>query len=281
MQSNRIALIVAIILGLVAVVAVHAYVKRVRENYAYMMEGIKVLVATEDLPAGEKIDPGDVAAKQVPRRYVLAQAVLATDVAEVYGAKLSAPVRKGDQVLWSAVGGKLEKGLARLIPDGERAVTISVTDVTSVGSMILPNDHVDVVGTFTVTRPPEAGAILPGTTREQLQTEIATITILQNVTVLAVGNIMGGAVGLPEKVRQSYGTVALSLTPSEAELVVFAQNHGELTLVLRSDEDLSILEEVPRINFDYLVEHVAMVTKERGGRIPGTTFIKGGKVDVK
>lgn len=281
MQSNRVALIVAVVLGLVAVVAVHAYVKRIRENYAYMMEGIRVLVAAEDLPAGSKIEPGDVAAKTVPRRYVLQQAVLASDAQEVYGATLSMPVRKGDQILWSMVGGKLEKGLARLVPDGERAVTISVTDVTGVAGLILPNDHVDVIGTFTVTRPPEAGAILPGTRREQLQTELATITILQNVTVLAVGNVMGGTVGLPEKVRQSYGTVTLALTPAEAELVVFAQNYGELSLVLRNDEDLSIMEEVPRVNFDYLVDHVAEVTKERGDRIPGTTFIRGGRIDVE
>ncbi|AGS24769.1 pilus assembly Flp-type CpaB-like protein (plasmid) [Rhizobium etli] len=81
------------------------------------------------------------------------------------------------------------------------------------------------------------------------RTRVVTRTFLQNVKVLAVG-----AATTPEgavtKANSSYNHVTVEVTPSEAEMLIFAmgQANGSLNLVLRNPTDNSV-EELPSINW--------------------------------
>jgi pilus assembly protein CpaB len=85
---------------------------------------------------------------------------------------------------------------------------------------------------------------MPGTT------ELVTMTILQDVLVLATGQetastYTGG--------QSSYSMVTLQVTPHEAEVLTFAeQMRGRLTLSLRNPEDLHYEKELQQINFNQI-----------------------------
>src|SRR6266852_5204850 len=67
-----------------------------------------------------------------------------------------------------------------------RAVTIDVQEKTAVGLWVRPNDHVDVIGNF---RDPE---------NQQLK----TVTLLQNVVVLATGRITANTTYVPDEEKK-------------------------------------------------------------------------------
>jgi pilus assembly protein CpaB len=134
-----------------------------------------------------------------------------------------------------------------------RAMSISVSGAASVSNMVRPSDRVDVLGTFTLPSKTMAG-----------ETELVTLTILQNVVVLATGqetteSFSGGGA--------NYSTVTLEVTPSEAEVLTFAeQMRGRLTLTLRSPTDTSFEEALPSVNFEDIRGKLEDMNRERQNR---------------
>jgi pilus assembly protein CpaB len=123
-----------------------------------------------------------------------------------------------------------------------RALSISVSGAASVSGMVQPNDRVDVLGTFSF---PAEGV--------QGEMESVTLTVLQDVTVLAVGNQLSRRP--TDRARRSggYSTVTLEITPREAELLVFAEQvKGRLVLSLRNASDVSFESDLPSVNFEQL-----------------------------
>ncbi|MBX4867180.1 MULTISPECIES: Flp pilus assembly protein CpaB [Rhizobium] len=81
------------------------------------------------------------------------------------------------------------------------------------------------------------------------RTRVVTRTFLQNVKVLAVGAATTPQ-GAVTKANSSYNHVTVEVTPSEAEMLIFAmgQANGRLNLVLRNPADNSV-EDLPSINW--------------------------------
>src|SRR5207247_538014 len=90
-----------------------------------------------------------------------------------------------------------------------------------------PGDHVDVLGTF----------------RDPHSEELVSLTLLQNVIILATGRIGGQtdrrALSETEK---AYATVTLQVLPEAAEMLVLAQDLGTLYPSLRNPDDNQIEE---------------------------------------
>ena len=106
-------------------------------------------------------------------------------------------------------------GLAPVIPEGMRAVSLRVNEVVGVSGFVLPGMRVDILVTGS---PPDD--------RDRM-----TATILQNVLVLSAGQQMeADAQGRAMNVR----TVTLLVTPEQAEKVTLAANRGQVHLVLRN-----------------------------------------------
>jgi pilus assembly protein CpaB len=129
------------------------------------------------------------------------------------------PIRKGEFVvadqLASENGGA---GLPALIPSGMRAVAVRVNDVTSVNGFAVPGARVDVLATGNVRGSEER----------------STITLLQNIAVLASGQkIERSATGEPQN-----ATVVTLLVPREdAEKLALATQEAHIQLVLRNPLD--------------------------------------------
>jgi pilus assembly protein CpaB len=109
-------------------------------------------------------------------------------------------------------------GLAAKIPAGMRAISVRSDEIVGVAGFLLPGTHVDVLMTYRSVNSPE----------------LQTVTVLQDVVVLAAGQqIQPQADGKPNSVN----VVTLLLKPEDAEKLVLATSLGGIHFVLRNGAD--------------------------------------------
>ena len=141
------------------------------------------------------------------------------------------------------------------IQRGMRAVSIPVSGETAVSGLVRPNDHVDILGTFTFDSKTQPGEV-----------ETVTFTVIQDVTVLATGQETARTElsGMNARKRSSYNTVTISVYPAEAELLAFAMNvKGSLALSLRHPEDVTAMPSTPPIDFQKLQDELPRLNEKR------------------
>ena len=254
MIKQKIVLIAAIVAGVLAFVLSGAYLRGERARLSKGAESLDVVVAAHDLPAGSVLKKDDLLSGSILKRQADSRVIRTTEFREIIGKKLLFSIDRGKAILWTDVDVPLkgEGGLAETITPQMRAVSISVDAVASVSAMVKPNDRVDVLGTFTL---PASNGLA--------EVETVTLTMLQDVTVLAVGQTMAKKMPVPGErtvtAPKAYNTITFEVTPREAELLVFAQSvRGHLTLTLRHPTDVSYLGDLPTVDF----EHVRTKLKE-------------------
>jgi len=116
-------------------------------------------------------------------------------------------------------------GLAFSLGPGERAVTIAVTEVSSVGGMVRPGDRVDVIVTVDIApRDPNQ----PKTTY--------TTTLLSDIRILATGQRLSPE-DKKDKKESGFQHVTLAVTPPQAQKLVLAAERGSIRLALRFPTD--------------------------------------------
>lgn len=242
-MKDKLILLAAVIAGILAFVLTHQYLSREREKLYEGAEKVKVLVALRDLPAGAVLRGAeDLAMKSVFKSAVGSNVVRPDDLGLVVNKSLLYSLEAGEPLWWSYIDMPRDRrgGLAPRIQSGMRAVSIAVGGEAAVSGLVQPNDHVDILGTFTFA-----------SETDPTVTESVTLTVLQDVTVLATGRELADS--LPSSRRGGYSAVTLEVTPREAELLVFAQHvRGQLFLTLRNHEDVSFESNLPSVNFEHL-----------------------------
>jgi pilus assembly protein CpaB len=178
---------------------------------------VEIAVATRDLKPGSTIDPASVRLAGWPREDLPAGAM--SDLKQVEGHITKQSVLQNQPLVSEMLlqPGKTGGVLPFLIPDGMRAMSISVTPVTDMAGMVLPHNRVDVLVTSGET----------GGSSER------TRIVLQNVEVLAVQTTLDSADNAP----QHADVVTLLVTPSEAERLGAASHLGTLQLAMRNYSD--------------------------------------------
>jgi pilus assembly protein CpaB len=243
--------VISIVVGILAFLLARQYISsRVRaldEFKEDILRKTRVLVVTgaaDDLPKGAKIGQNDLAKVNIDQRNA-SKAVPIDQAGSLIGRKLQMPVRKGEPIFWMEIEGGAEAGLtlAPLIQPKLRAISIPVAGASAVSGMVQPGDYIDILGTFTLPSKKTAG-----------ETEVATLTLLQNVTVLATGQKLAkSAAEQRGAAAASYSSVTIEVTPREAELLVFAQQlQGRLTMTLRNPGDNSDERDLPEVNFEHI-----------------------------
>jgi pilus assembly protein CpaB len=180
---------------------------------------VKVVVANRDIARGEPVSGDRFAIREVPVEYVHAAAVRPDRFGQFAGARLAAPLKKGEPLL----DVHLESASAvfsATLEHGNRALTTEVDEVNSISGMLRPSDHIDLMVT----------ARGSGTNSSE-----TTFTLLSNVEVLATGKATRRRDGSNES--HVYTTITLSVQPDDAERIVVAKNSGKLTAVLRNPDD--------------------------------------------
>ena len=232
-------IIIAGVLGFIATLLINFYIQQqTEEAKRRVLAGQKmmtsVIIAKRDIPAGTMIEE-DMLREETVRREQL-QPSAATTVARVLNKIAMAPIAKGEQVLLNkiTISGQ-EVSLSAKVPRGKRALTIPVDNIASVGGMLRPGDHVDILGMVPI---PQINA------EGKQVVQMSTIPLFQDVLILAVGQEYTSAPSAERSARAA-PTITFALTPEEANLVAFVQEQGRIRLVLRSPEDTKIQPPVP------------------------------------
>ncbi len=177
----------------------------------------RYVAASEPLEAGALLKPASLQLVDWPASSPLIGGF--TKIDDVAGRIVLYPLPKGEPILerqLAAAGSGA--GLTANIPPGMRAISVRSDEVVGVAGFLLPGAHVDVLMTF-------HSAIAP---------EPRTLTVLQDVVVLAVGQQSHPQ---PDGKPMSVNVVTLLLKPEDAEKVVLATSLGVIYFVLRNGAD--------------------------------------------
>jgi pilus assembly protein CpaB len=264
-MKNRWILVAAVLVGLLSFWMTHEFLQAERRRLYEGAEKIRVLAAAQDLPAGTMLEFSDIGTKSVFKSAVGRKVMLPEEVDRILGKKLLLPLERGDPIQWSDVElpEAMRGGLAPTISPGMRALSLPISGHAAVSGLVQPNDRVDILATFTWPSP-----------QDPAQFETVTLTLLQNVTILATGTILAKpAYGEPAPRRsRGYSTVTVEVTLREAELLVFAEHaRGQMKLALRNPEDVGIIRDVPEVNFDFLVKELPKLNTERQDTLSRTS----------
>ena len=262
-MRDKIVPIASVIVGVIAFILTSQYLasqrralQRERERLYEGATQIKVIVAAHDIPSGTVLKQEDLGKMNMFKSSVGDRAVMPEQAEMLVGKRTLFKIQQRDPVFWSDIAGGSPDylSLASTVQHGMRALSLQISGAAAVSSMVQPNDRVDVLGTFQF---PSKEA--PG------QMESVTITVLQDVTVLATGQTMAKQQSARMGRNASgYSTVTLEVTPKEAELLVFAQqSSGRLTLSLRNTSDVSFEKELPSINFSHIENHLPEMNLNR------------------
>ncbi len=193
-------------------------------------KGPKVLVAQRALPVGTIITADAIAYQDWPKDMVRDAYFVdgAVDMNKLTGTVVRFAVTAGQPLTQGALVAPGDRGfLAAALGAGMRAITIPVSDKSSVAGFVFPGDHVDLMLTQKVN-PTSEGDNLPLAVTE---------TILRNLRVLATDQSPDSQTTDGKTVVRTFHTVTLEVTPRIAEKIEVAQTVGTLGLVLRSIAD--------------------------------------------
>jgi len=239
MLKGKTPLIVALVLGLLAGVVAYSAIKKKESDVRRGWNLVPVVVAAQDIPEGTIVTFDMISQRSVPEQFVTSSVVKPDSATYVVNQKVLVPLQAGDPLLWSQFETtKAAERLSTKVQKKGRAVTIEAKQTTAVGGWVRPNDHVDLIGTF----------------RDPQTDENVAVTLLQNVIVLATGKITGTTnVNLIPESQRDYNNVSLLVIPEEAEILVLASELGNLTLSLRNEDDVDIIEERGRATISTLL----------------------------
>ena len=220
-QIRIVAIVLLVLAGLLALLALQAARHTAVPAPAQgVVATHAVVVTTRAVPAGKPLPADALQVLQLP----IEPGGAYQDVARVAGQVPLVNLGANVPVLES----ELLAGLARQIPDGERAMAVAVDEVIGVGNQVQPGDFVDV---FVVLR-----------RDSQEIPESQTRMLLSRLRVLAYGN---GAVNEAPKQqgeqmmarREGAKTAVLSVPLEQVGTLVMAQQAGRLMLALRNPTD--------------------------------------------
>jgi pilus assembly protein CpaB len=268
-MKQRVILIVSVVIGLLAALLTGQYLSAKDRDYrnkeqklTQRFRTIEIIAVNRNLPAGTVLTYSDMAADRVVENAVRGHVVALEDRNMLNGKKLSRSLEKGTPIFWSDLegGDPFNRGLAQDIKNRQRAISISVGGAAAVSGMVRPNDHVDVVGTFS----------FPSATKGN-EMEMVTLTLLQDVLVLATGrDTAKSQLSAADRSAGGYSTVTVEVTPREAEMLVFAeQARGRLVLTLRNPADVDYLTDLPRVDFSKIQEEIVTLNRFRQEKLLG------------
>ncbi len=153
------------------------------------------------------------------------------------------------------------KGLLPLVIEhGMRAVTVKVNEVAAVGGFIAAGSRVDVLVTAERKAVQGPSGVVGMPQDMQTQAERNTRTLLQDVTVLALGQLLDAS-GQP-KPGDALTTATLLVNPEQGELLALGSIEGTLQLVLRNFEDHTIVASGGKRAQDLFLNHTRLASAD-------------------
>src|SRR5262245_14889742 len=212
MRRSSVAIVLTLLVALAAAGGVFLYVKNARDRSEQAQQTVKVLVSTTDIPAGvelnDLVDSGMFVDRDVPQEDLGRPAI--TDPYQLQGQRTAYPILAGEQISAARLEGTLQAAGGRYgLLEGMHALSLTLEPQRAAGGALQQGDHVEAFGTF------------KGVTNPQAQ---VTRVLVMDAEVLSI------------KVDNETGsrnvTVLLSVTPEEAEMLIYAQEQEAVWLTL-------------------------------------------------
>lgn len=241
-MKNRLILILAVVIGLVAAGGIYLFLSDMKKTYQDQGDFVQVPVARQRIPAKTQITSQMFELKEIPAKYINERAVV--DPKEVQGKIARSEILPGEQVLQDKLAKDKDAsaGLSFLLPPGKRAVTIAVNEVSGLAGLVKPGDRVDVMGTFDLQ-----GAV------GQEKSSITSL-LIQNADVLSIDQSTNPAGNSQDTQKATPArTLTLSVTPEQAQPLILCSEKGSIQLLLRPATDQEIMA-LPSIRMNQLVQ---------------------------
>ena len=196
---------------------------------------VEAVVAVRDLYMGIPITQEDVAVRKLMPEMVPGDETFQS-VDEVVGRTPRERVLANELIRTERLARRdAGIGLNAIVTPGKRAMAVEVDTESGVAGFLQPNNFVDVIVTI---KPDDNG----------IDAKWVTETILQGIKVLAVDQNLGNNEEKEKQNRSSSArrmrpSVTLEVTLEEAEKLALASSKGDLHLVLRSDVDITQVED--------------------------------------
>lgn len=186
-------------------------------------EMASVVFTARDIAMRTEIRGDMLTVREIPRKALTAMGIEAdvyTTPDETAALFSKVPMVKDEILRRSKLTTREEAtALSFRIPEGKRAVTVSIEEAKAVGYAIVPGDRVDVIGLFDIEE-------------EGQQSVQQTQTVLQDVEVLEinVGNT-------PNQATSTRPVATLAVTPEQAEVLVLTELSARIHFALRNFRD--------------------------------------------
>lgn len=225
-MRNKIILALALVFGLLAAVLAY-YLLNSTQQAILNKEYIQVVTAIQDIPANTIITSEMLDMKNFPKDMQTGQEI--TEVNSAVGRISPVAIIRGEYLLNNRLikPGEGADRLSYKVPEGMRAMSIPIDEVTGVSNMIKIGDRVDVV------------AVVPP---NNASPEAKATVVLQNIEILAVGSAYKET-GSPD---QTVGTtVTVAVDPQSAVRLKMALQGTSMALALRPASDKTIVNLAP------------------------------------
>lgn len=214
-MNNKLALIVAVVLGILSIIGIRLYVDGIVLKYTREQEPVDCFVSTKNIEPGRTFTLDDVIENQFPRQVLEAyKTSRITDKTTVIGARVQQKIEVG-QVLQTYHFAA--KRIQKVLEFGKeyRAVTLPINKVTGVGGLLRPGDFVDLIVNIKLL---DAGKDILGVKELPVsRTMYKSVLVLATDLVTDPSDIDAG---------RGYTTVTVRLRPDEVNKVLFAQYNG-------------------------------------------------------
>jgi pilus assembly protein CpaB len=179
-----------------------------------------IFVAAKDVSQGDPLSAQDLKLEQWPKDKLLPGAM--SRLEDIEGRRTRTKLYAGEPILDNklAAKGVNAPGADIMIPKGYRVVSIRVDAVSGGANLLLPGCRVDLL----VHMAKNASLGIRETT---------TRTILQDIKVFAVNDVVTLDTSGPETKSIPARTVSLLVTPAQAEKVTLATELGSVKLIMR------------------------------------------------
>ncbi|MGE5566485.1 MAG: Flp pilus assembly protein CpaB [Parcubacteria group bacterium] len=230
-------LVIAAILGVIAVLLTRSYLGHQRASIAQNggAEGMAtVVVAAQPLARGVLLTPAVLKVANYPANAVPAGAFTSVQQLTTGGERrVLHPLTANQPLLPDSVtlpGGRAS--LSSQLTPGMRAVTFRSNDVAGVAGFVLPGDRVDVMLTRSVSG---------GNGQDNTLTQV----IAGDVKVLGIDQVIDEKTDKPTVAK----AITLELTPDQAQALPLAESLGVVSLALRHiSDDLPVRRTVTTVS---------------------------------
>jgi Flp pilus assembly protein CpaB len=286
-RSNRLVILVGVLLAVLAFVAIVILLNQREEAVAPEEVLETVLVATQDIAIGDPVTPDVVEEQDIDPEAV--QGTPLGSASAVAGQPALFAIPAGSQVSGEAIGLGTNPtvNIPALLQPGEKAIAFQVDRATGLDFLIKGGDTIDVVLSQQIsvlqetadsaantddTAPPRFEAVTGLTDQRTVKAVLQDKRVLYVSATRAVEpepvDADGDGVPDPEQPEQAVidsVIIVFAGTAQDAEVIKFAQDNltemGSLTAIVRHADDDAV-EETLGITIDQLVS-------EYGIRIPG------------